>query len=133
MTTDRNDKGNDMNEFYAAEDLATRYGVHFEGHQGYIPTTEAMSLGELSDAGGRVTKVRFIGGDYIPGRGKCYDLSYTHGELPNGAQVRIEHLPAIFLTPRRALKGELIRWAKDEKVFAKGLGMLDEGNWSILG
>lgn len=124
MTTDTNDY---------ASDLATRYGVSLEGHQGYIPTTEAMDLGELSDAGGKIIKVRFIGGDYIPGRGKCYDLSYATGQLPDGTMVRIEQLPAMFLIPRRLFKANLIAWAREVKVFAKGLGLLDEGNWSILG
>ena len=130
MTTDR-DKGNDMNT--NAYDIAARYGVPLQGHQGYIPTTEHMSLGELADAGGKVIKVRFIGGDYIPGRGKCYDLSYATGQLADGTMIRIEQLPAMFLIPRRNLKRELVNWAKDAGVFAKGLGMLDEGNWSILG
>jgi hypothetical protein len=128
-----NDKGNDMNDIFAAEAAAMRYGVSFSGHQGYIPTTEAMPLSELAARGGKVTKVRFIGGDYIPGRGKCYDLSYVIGELPDGAQVRITHLPAMFLIPRRNWKINLINWAKEEGVYAKGLGMLDEVNWSILG
>lgn len=118
---------------YDAYDIASRYGVALEGSQGHIPTEQAMSLGELSDAKGKVIRVRFIGGDYIPGRGKCWDLSYATGELPDGTKVRITHLPAMFLIPRRAFKANLISWAREERVFAKGLGMLDEGNWSILG
>src|SRR5699024_11967183 len=31
-----------------------------------------------------------------------------------------------------SVKGELIAWAKSEVVLAKGLGLLDEANWSAL-
>jgi hypothetical protein len=92
-----------------------------------------MSLGELVAQGGKVVRVRWIGGDYIPGRGRCYDLSYVHGELPSGMRVSVTHLPAAFLVPRKGLKGALIEWAKDEQVYAKGCGLLDDGNFSILG
>jgi hypothetical protein len=29
------------------------------------------------------------------------------------------------------MKGALINWAKREGVYAKALGLLDEGNWSV--
>jgi len=109
------------------------YGVSYEGEQGaYVPTEDYMTLNELAARGGRIVRVRWIGGDYVPGRGKCYDLSYVHGEV-NGQRVSITHLPAAFLVPRRQIKGELIAWAKEEQVYAKGLGLLDDGNFSILG
>lgn len=110
------------------------YGVTYEGEQGgYVPTEEAMSLKELSARGGRITRVRWIGGDYIPGRGKCYDLSYVHGELRDGTRVSLTHLPAAFLVPKHQRKGAMIEWAKEEGVFAKGLGLLDDSCWSTLG
>lgn len=116
------------------EDRLSSYGVSFEGEQGgYVPTEDEMTLGELAARGGRIVRVRWIGGDYIPGHGKCYDLSYVHAELPDGTRVRLSHLPAAFLIPRRALKGVLIEWAKEENVFAKSLGLLDDGLFSILG
>lgn len=116
-------------DLYSALDS---YGVSYEGEQGaYVPAEEEMTLNELSARKGSIVRVRWIGGDFIPGRGKCYDLSYVHGELPDGTRVRLSHLPAAYLIPRRELKGELIRWAKEEHVFAKGLGLLD--NFSILG
>lgn len=110
------------------------YGVQFEGEQGaYVPTEESMTLAELKVRGGHIVRVRWIGGDYIPGRGKCYDLSYVHGELADGTRVSVTHLPAAFLIPRRNLKGAMIEWAKEEGVFAKALGLLDDGLYSILG
>ena len=59
-----------------------------------------------------------------------YDISYCYGTLKDGRHVRLSGCPASL--PRRNLKGALIQWAKDEGVYAKGLGLLDEGNWSIL-
>jgi hypothetical protein len=119
-----------MNDIH---DKLSSYGVPFEGEQGaYVETEDEVTLSELAARGGRIVRVRWIGGDYIPGRGKCYDLSYVHGEI-GGKRVRLSHLPAAFLIPRRELKGEMIRWAKEEGVYAKGLGLLDDGNWSILG
>lgn len=112
-------------------DRMASYGVQFEGEQGHVPTEGAMTLSELSERGGHIVRVRWIGGEYIPGRGKCYDLSYVHGQLADGTRVQIYHLPAAFLIPKNQLKGALIEWAKEEGVFAKGLGLLE--NFSILG
>lgn len=114
-------------------DRLDSYGVRYEGEQGYTPTEDFMSLAELASRNGRISCVRWIGGEYIPGRGRCYDLSYVHGALPDGTEVSITHLPAAFLVPRRGLKGALIEWAKDQGVYAKGIGLLDEGCFSILG
>lgn len=115
-------------------DRLAAYGVHFEGEQGpYIETAADMSLAEVAARGGRMVRVRWIGGDYIPGRGKCYDLSYVHAVLDDGTRVRVYDMPAAFLVPRRGLKGALIEWAKESGVFAKGVGLLDESVWSILG
>ncbi|HMM95415.1 hypothetical protein [Phycicoccus sp.] len=147
------------------------YGVSYEGEQApYVETEGNVTLSELAARGGRIVKVRWIGGDFIPGRGKCYDLSYIHGEVPAPARpcrscdgtgqlhfgagenfgttqchdcdedgmvrkmrVRIEGVNVSNLTPRREIKGELIRWAKAEGVFAKGVGLLDDAVFSILG
>ena len=32
----------------------------------------------------------------------------------------------------RNLRADFIEWAKAEGVFAKGIGLLDGGNWSVL-
>lgn len=116
-------------------DKLASYGVAFEGEQGsYVPFEEQMSLAEFaSHKGARIVRVRWIGGDYIPGRGKCYDISYIHGELADGTRVRIQEHWDLSLVPRHQMAGRLIEWAKEEKVYAKGLGLLDRGVWSVLG
>ena len=109
------------------------YGVRYEGAQEpYVTPDAAMTLAELSAARGKIVKVRFIG-EVIPGRGRCFDLSYVQGELPDGRRVGLINTPSIMLVPRFKLKGQLIEWAKREGVFAKTIGLLDEGNWSLLG
>lgn len=59
-----------------------------------------------------------------------YDISYVYGTLKDGTHVRISGVPTRIAryTPKR----DLINWAKTEGVFAKGLGLLDESNWSVL-
>ena len=109
------------------------YGVSYEGAQEpWVEPDIDMTLTELSDAKGKIVKVRFIG-DVIPGHGRCFDLSYIQGELPDGRRVSLINTPHIALVPRRQLKGEMINWAKREGVFAKGIGLLDDSNWSLLG
>jgi hypothetical protein len=111
------------------------YGVNYEGEQGDYQAPDLdydVTLSELAARGGKIVRVRWIGGDYIPGRGKCYDLSYVHGEI-DGQRVRInlQGCDEWGLIPRRQLKAAMIAWAKNEGVYAKGIGLLD--NYSILG
>jgi hypothetical protein len=95
----------------------------------YADDVEFVTLAELSARGGKVTRVRFLT-ERIMGRTMC-DLSYIHGEI-DGKRVSLCNLPAMFLVPSFKRKGELIEWAKGEGVYAKGVGLLDEGNWSTL-
>lgn len=87
-----------------------------------------FSLKEVADAKGKITRVRILTERTYSGT--LCDVSYIHASLPSGeivnVQVRLNNL-----CPLRSLKGEMIEWAKREGVFAKGLGLLDEGNWSI--
>lgn len=142
-------------------DRAATYGVHTDGevvgheyHEG-VDYADRMTLAELSAAGGRISRVRIL-----QERGLC-DISYIHGviELPcptcKGSRayaggmgcstcqsrrtfyktvpVNVGQMPTgSHLLPRRSLKGAFIEWAKEERVFAKGLGLLDESNWSVL-
>lgn len=90
-----------------------------------------MRLAELSAKGGKVTRVRFLTEKIMGVR--LADLSYVHGVLPDGTPVRLEGLPALFRARwKQEVKKELIEWAKSEGVFAKGIGLLDEGNWSVM-
>jgi hypothetical protein len=96
-----------------------------------LNATIHMPLNELVARGGRVTRVRWLT-EFIPGRGKCADLSYVHGELADGTPVSLTHLPAAFLVPFRSRKGALIDWATEEGVFAKACGLLDSSVESVL-
>lgn len=86
--------------------------------------TETVSLGDPRLA--KVTRLRLL-----TERGYPYlDVSYCYGELKDGSPVRIQVTCGAL--PRKGTKGALIAWAKAEGAFAKGLGLLDEGNWSVL-
>lgn len=129
-----------LTETLALEAKAAQYGTRYEGTlvgQAYHSQVEQGDDYRLCDLpkGSKVTRIRMIGGDYIPGRGKCYDISYVHATLPDGRIVRVNTsaAPEWALIPRRNLKKAMIDWAKAEGVFAKGLGMLDDGVYSILG
>lgn len=83
------------------------------------------TLRRLADAGGRIDRLRIF---KESGR---VDVSYIIGVLPDGRRVPI-HVGVENFIPRRAFKGALIEWAKAEGVYAKGVGLLDEGRWSTL-
>lgn len=97
----------------------------------YAEPVTRMDLAGLAAAGGRVTRVRWIGGEYIPGRGRCFDLSYVHGEV-NGQRVMLVGLPGANLVPSAKRRGVLVDWAKECGVYAKAIGLLDEGATSTL-
>jgi hypothetical protein len=91
---------------------------------------DGMSLSQLAAAGGRVTRLRLLTENGYP----YMDISYCHGTLPNGRNVHIDGAPSSL----RKAKGsvpvlrDLVEWAKEEGVHGKRIGLLDEGNWSIL-
>lgn len=87
-----------------------------------------LTLRELADKGGRITRVRILT------EGRLCDVSYVHGTLPDGTVVTINthHMPQVHLILRHELKKTLIEWAKAEHVYAKGLGLIDDANISIL-
>lgn len=86
--------------------------------------TETVSLGDPRLA--RVTRLRLLTEPGYP----MFDISYCYGVLKDGSPVRIQVTCGAL--PRRTPKLALIAWAKRERAFAKGLGLLDEGNWSVL-
>lgn len=59
-----------------------------------------------------------------------FDVSYVYGQLRDGRYVRIADAPMHLR--RKAPKADLIAWAREERVNAKALGLLDDSNWSIL-
>lgn len=118
---------------------ADRYGVAYEGtlvgpeYHDTVDYHESYRLADLP-RGAKVTRIRMIGGDYIPGRGKCYDISYVHATLADGTIVPVTvDAPSWSLIPRRLIKSTMVAWAKEQGVFAKALGLLDDGVYSILG
>lgn len=94
---------------------------------------EHISLAELQARRGRVTRVRLLA-DVWPGRGRVADVSYIHGVTGDGEPVSIIPSGDLMGMPLRAggVQKHFVQWAKDEGVYAKGLGLLDQGNWSIL-
>lgn len=110
---------------------ATGEVVGFEYHS-TVDHDQTMTLGALAKAGGKVTRVRLLTGNW--GGKRFADVSYIHGRLPNGQIVPLHaDYPSGFpLYGPQGAKASFIEWAKEHKVFAKGIGLLDESNWSVL-
>jgi hypothetical protein len=116
----------DRNRYGATETNGLVNGAAYHGEVDY--TGRPLSLKQVREAGGRITRVRIL--TERTQYGTLCDISYIHATLPGGKTVPVSsHLNN--LTPLRALKGAMIKWATEEGVSAKGLGLLDEGNWSI--
>jgi len=110
-------------------DLAVRYGVQetnplWTSEVTHETITEHVSLGDPRLE--RIVRLRLLTEPGYP----CYDISYVYGVLKDGSHCRIDGAPMSI--GRRTAKRDLIDWAKEEGAYAKGLGLLDEGNWSIL-
>lgn len=118
-----------MSDLYAT---AARYGVRYTGelvddsYHDQVERGTDWSLREVADAGGKITRLRILA---ERGYG---DVSYIHATLPDGRIVRVRQDFDCHSMPMRALKGILIGWAKDQGVFAKGVGLLDSANYAIL-
>lgn len=121
-----------MNTYEIASANDTNPIVDVAAWQAELEASVDLSLGELAARGGRVTRVRFLT-DRSWGY-RVWDCSYVMGELRDGTPVRV-YVTGNLMGIRGHkgnVKGELIAWAKEERVFAKGLGLLDEANWSVL-
>lgn len=90
-----------------------------------VDYSRTLSLREVSDLGGKITRVRLLT------EGNRCDVSYIHASLPDGTIVNVYN-GIDNLTPRRMLKASMIAWAKREGVYAKGIDLLNDGNWSVL-
>jgi hypothetical protein len=117
----------DTNKYGA---VSTNDLVNGAEYHGQVDYSARMTLKQVSEAGGKVTRVRVLT-EMVPMAGRFCDISYVHATLPDGKTVDVCNVGVNNMVPMRALKGELIKWAKAEGVFAKGLGLLDEGNWSV--
>jgi hypothetical protein len=74
----------------------------------------------------RITRLRLVSDPGFP----MWDLSYCYGELKDGTPVYV-NLPQHQFS-KRNLKGDLIAMCKELKVYAKGLGLLDDSVISKL-
>jgi hypothetical protein len=124
---------NNTNDILAAADrsahLAMTYGVNetnplWTSEVTHETITEEVTLGDPRLD--RVTRLRLLTEPEYP----FFDISYVYGVLKDGTHVRITGAPMHL--GRKTIKRDLIEWAKEEKAFAKGLGLLDDANWSIL-
>lgn len=120
----------------ATVDYRNKYGaVETQGlvdgaaYHGEVDYTQTYSLADTSRFGGKITRVRLIG-EYVPQVGKVVDVSYIHAVLPGGKIVPVRS-ELNNLMPLWRVKGKMIDWAKEQGVYAKGMGLLDEGNWSV--
>lgn len=69
----------------------------------------------------RITRLRLIG--FNSREYPRWDISYCYGQLKDGTEVRV-NLP--FHDLGRNWKSDIIRFAQQERVYAKGLGILNE-------
>lgn len=115
----------------AIVDRMEAYGVQATGevvtseYHDQVSYTDEMTLAQVAKAGGKITRLRVLR------EGRYCDISYCHATLPGGKIVPVRVTGGIghlFY----GLKGSLIEWAKEEGVYAKGLGLLDESNWAVL-
>ena len=129
--TDMSDNPNEIAGFrskYGANE--TNGLVNGSDYHSQVDYSKRWSLKEVSDAGGKISRLRILT-EVVPGTGRLCDISYIHATLPTGETVDVYN-GLDGLLPMRNLMGELILWAKREGVYAKGIGLLDKGNWSVM-
>lgn len=124
----------------AAQDLVNKlqsYGVQATGevvtaeYHDQVSYDNQVTLGELVKGGGRVTRVRILTDNW--GGQRMADISYIHGTMADGTIVPLYvEVGSGPLWGPKGLKSQFIDWAKREGVYAKGCGLIDEGNWSVL-
>lgn len=103
-------------------------------YHGHYEEAEYVTLAELAERGGRITRLRLLA-DTVPGFGRVADVSYCHGVTGDGRPVHIllDDLDCYGMVMRQGgVQRRLVAWAKRQGVYAKGLGLLDQGNWSVL-
>lgn len=110
-------------------DLAVRYGVNetnplWTSEVTHETIEEHVRLGDPRLE--RITRLRLLTEPGYP----YFDISYVYGVLKDGRHCRIDGAPMHLR--RKMVKADLIAWAKEEGAYAKGLGLLDDSNWSIL-
>lgn len=99
--------------------------VNGSEYHSQVDYSRFWSLSEVAEAGGKISRVRLL-----KEMGRA-DVSYIHASLPDGRTVNVS-VGIGNLIPMFKMKAEMIAWAKREGVYAKGIGLLDEGNWSTV-
>jgi hypothetical protein len=74
----------------------------------------------------RIVRLRLVTDVGFP----LYDLSYCYGQLKDGQYVRV--ILPVHQFSRRFLKRDLVAMCRSVGVYAKGLGLLDSANISVL-
>lgn len=114
--------------------LADRYGVRYSGelvgpeyHENVDHSDGHWTLAQVARAKGKITRVRVL---KDPGYNAPCDVSYIHATLPGNRIVPV----ACPVGHGRYgdLVTRLLAWARNEGVYAKGIGLIDRGNWSIV-
>lgn len=118
----------DLSRFNANETNGLINGHEYHGQVDYSRT---YTLADLHAEGGKITRVRLLTERWPSGR--MADVSYIHAELPGGKIVPVNvGIDSGDLYGPKGVKARMIQWGKREGVFAKGIGLLDEGNWSVM-
>lgn len=114
--------------------IAARYGVQYSGelvgpdyHDQIDHSQGDWSLADVARAKGKITRVRIL---KDPGYNAPCDVSYIHATLPDGRIVPVR------CPVGHGRYGDVVTrflaWARNEKVYAKRLGLLDRANWSVM-
>lgn len=67
----------------------------------------------------KITRLRLLSDPGFP----AWDVSYCHGQLRDGTRVHVQ-VPFDQL-PKRGMREAIVRYAKRDGVYAKGLGVFD--------
>lgn len=129
MTDSPNEIVDFRSKYGATESNGLVNGHDYHAQVDYSPSAW-YSLKDVEEAGGKITRLRILT-ERVPMAGMFYDVSYVNATLPDGKIVAVD-CPLSNMMPRKDFMGALIDWAKAQGVYAKGIGLLDKGNWSVL-
>lgn len=111
-------------------EIANYYGVQYSGtlvtgtYHESVDYSRTYTLKEIEGAKGKITRLRILAERGIG------DISYIHATLPDGKIVPVNN--TLGQVRMNRLMGDLIRWAKEEGVYAKGIDLLDQGVRSVM-
>lgn len=101
-----------------------------DGYHDSVKYDEELTLSEVAERGGKISRLRLLT-EYVPAlHQRIVDVSYIHATMPDGSIHPVRNSADIQYYSH--LKVDLLNWARAEGVFAKGIGLLDEDNWSVM-